>query len=395
METKTDRSSAPVLFPGFLSGQWVSGMGRSPKVNRLLLKFTTYGSSGVLGDTNNPYVPPKASLDAWLEWWLPAAFRGGAALVAGTGEGVIVGHAFNRILNLADGYPSIEDTSLPDVPAILPRADGTVTSYWSDQLLRNFQGVDWRGNPPNRKDPDQAAALAYHSPYAFDSTNNHYVGTGANTSHPYNSSPLQMVELGSPNREWYPGEIRCVRNVFGAVRLPMITSATVLEIQGGIAVRGQMRYGAFSDPDPVPLEAIRGKYTRPDGVSPPMSMWTWEPYMALAKTPGNPSETVRERATNSVIPVNVRIPVPLYKLVPEPNASESRFVLAAVADPLVNKFPGDWDVSEVAGPPATMRTGLATTVEFGSYDEDDAWRASLDDPDSYWMPQVDCAPRSR
>ena len=179
-ETKSERSSAPVLFPGFTSGQWVTGMGRSPKVSRLLLQFSTYASSGVWGDANNPYVPPKVSLGAWVEWWLPAAFQGGNTLVAGTGGQITVGHGYNNSLNCVDGLPSYEQSPTsahPKIPAVLPRADGSLTSFWSDQLLTNDQGVDWRGNPPDREDPEGfIRAEQYHSPYAYDSTNNIYLG---------------------------------------------------------------------------------------------------------------------------------------------------------------------------------------------------------------------------
>ena len=391
METKTDRSSAPVLFPGFVSGQWVSGMGRSPKVTQLLLKFTTFGSQGELGNTN--YIPPKASLDAWLEWWLPAAFRGGSTLVAGTGQHIRVGTAWNEVLNCADGVrtDNVPDApGLPDVPSVLPRAGGlspaNLTSYWSDQLLRNNQGIDWRGNPPDHRDPDQASAALYH-PYAWNPATSAYMGTGSVSGQVPRSS-FKMAELRSPDREWYPGEIRCVRNVFGgAVRSPMSTNAagSMLEVRGGIAVRAQMRVGDFSDPDPVPLEAVRGRYVDPVLGPRAMFMWTWEDYSA-SDTPGNPSQTVRDRAVASVIPVPVDVPVPAHGS----TQIEERYALAHVDDPLVNKFPGDWKISQSSSPPATtMQTSSATTVQFGSYDEDSAWRAPLIDPDSYWMPQID------
>jgi hypothetical protein len=386
METKTDRSSAPIIFPGFTTNQWVIGMGRSPKVSRLLLKFTTYAAAGTLGQTN--YIPPKASMDAWLEWWLPAAFRGGTDFGPGTGREILVGHRENFVLNCADGVRSLDITqypALPKLPAILPSE-----SYWSDQLLRNNYGIDFRGNPPDRDDPDQTLAQQYHHPYALN-TNGTYIGTGPNSGQ-LPASPFQMADLESPNREWYAGEIRCVRNVFGGdagVRLPMSTNADTagasLQILGGIAVRAQMRPGWVSDPDPVPFEAVRGTYTNAIGETKAMGLWTCEDYGAIANSPDAPSETVRDRAVKSVIPITANIPVPA-------NGSTQvgeQYVLATVKDPLVNKFPGDWDVAAVSGAPATMQTNAATTVQFGSYDEDDAWRVPLTDPDSYWMPQID------
>ena len=386
LETKTDRSSAPVIFPGFTSGQWVSGMGRSPKVARLLLGFTTYASSGILGETN--YIPPKVSLNAWLEWWLPAAFRGGSTLVPGTGSQITVGHGYNNSLNCADGLPSYELSSgsaHPRIPAVLPRQDGSLTSYWSDQLLRNDKGVDWRGNPWDHEDSEgYTIAQQFHHPYAYDSTNNRYLGTGPFPGLLPNS-PFQMVDLKSPTGEWYPGQIRTVGNTYGSVRLPMQTNATSLAVSGGIAVRAQMRYGQFSDPDPAPLEAVRGIYQKPDGTTSSMSMWTWERYMDSAKTPGNLSETVRDRAVKSVIPVNLEIPVPPHGS----SSTETRYVLSEVADPLVNKFPGDWHTRTNVGNPPPSAMELGPPGIFFAYEETPSWRSFLTDPDSYWMPQID------
>ena len=47
--------------------------------------------------------------------------------------------------------------------------------------------------------------------------------------------------------------------------MPMQTNAVggVLHIGGGIAVRSQLFCGHWSDPDPVPLEAIRGAAALP------------------------------------------------------------------------------------------------------------------------------------
>ncbi|HEY5814553.1 MAG TPA: hypothetical protein VIT23_18100, partial [Terrimicrobiaceae bacterium] len=48
-------NNAPFLFPGWLSVQFVNGMGRSIKLSGLRMQVSAYGSSGQLGDTNNPY----------------------------------------------------------------------------------------------------------------------------------------------------------------------------------------------------------------------------------------------------------------------------------------------------------------------------------------------------
>ena len=164
----------------------------------------------------------------------------------------------------------------------------------------------------------------------------------------------------------------------------MQTKATTLAISGGIAVRAQMRYGQFSDPDPTPLEAVRGIYRKPDGTYSSLSMWTWEEYMSSANTPQKPGETVRDRVMKSVIPVNVVIPVPSNV-----GGSETRYVLADVADPLVNKFPGDWNSREIGGLIPFMQLGPPGSTIFFGYNETVSWRSFLTDPDSYWMPRID------
>ena len=69
-------NNAPFVFPGWLSGEFVSGMGRSVKLSGLKMKVSAFGSQGTSGDTNI-YIPPKAKMDIWLEWWLPSGYLGG------------------------------------------------------------------------------------------------------------------------------------------------------------------------------------------------------------------------------------------------------------------------------------------------------------------------------
>jgi hypothetical protein len=129
-EQPLDGASAPVLFPGWLSGQWVSGLGRSPKVTSLLLKFTTFGSSGVWGDTNQPYIPPKAGLDLWVEWWLPAAFRGSTQSGAQNAKNILMGTiGFQHVVNYAD-VPN--DLGWYGTPGSLPPP---APEYWYPSAL--------------------------------------------------------------------------------------------------------------------------------------------------------------------------------------------------------------------------------------------------------------------
>ena len=65
----------------------------------------------------------------------------------------------------------------------------------------------------------------------------------------------------SPAQEWQPGEMRGLRSLLGpSYRLHMQTNATTLSVRGGIAVKTQFKDGHFTDPDPVPLEAVRGAF---------------------------------------------------------------------------------------------------------------------------------------
>ena len=145
-------NNAPFLFPGWLSGQFVNGMGRTIKLSGLRMKVSAFGSSGTLGDTND-YIPPKASMDIWLEWWLPSGFGDGGAGPA-TAAGMVIGHRGHQgALNSADISADVEGTAsspvapaFPFAPAPLPKP-GSGPSYWANQLLTNDQGIDFACNP--------------------------------------------------------------------------------------------------------------------------------------------------------------------------------------------------------------------------------------------------------
>ena len=162
---------------------------------------------------------------------------------------------------------------------------------------------------------------------------------------------------------------------------------TTLQISGGLAVKTQLRSGIFSDPDPVPLEAVRGAYFK-NGVC------IQEPFgeqhehiinaawASVDAVPGDPSKgKLRERVIASVVPVNVSLQV----------SGDIRHVKIMLKgprrDPLVNKFPGDWE-SEVSTASATTIQPSIDPKAPNKY-QDTAFRSTLLDPDSYWMPQAD------
>ena len=370
---------SPFIFPGWLSKQWVIGMGRAPKVNRLLLEVTTFGSQGTVGSPG--YVEPKAQMDVWVECWLPAAYMGGKEVIPPQGARRSFGTRFNGgALNCSDLERS-DGGPFPFKAAVLKKPDGS-NSFWANQILTNDQGMDFQGNPKTHDDPDQGLAALYHDPYALSSGK--YQGTAGLANDV--ASPLLMsyLQLDVPGQEWYPGEIRCIRSRFGsAYSLSMRTAAdgSNLHIGGGIAVRSQIFSGWFSDPDPVPLESIRGEN---DAVELKSAETLTGEAWSSPSGPGGPAGTLRERHIASVIPVNIDIPVP-------PSGGLTGATVSYFAwtdDPLVNKFPGDWKHSNA--PSGTMQSGAATPAKFSSYPET-AFRGTLADPDSYWMPQADCA----
>jgi hypothetical protein len=363
---------SPFIFPGWLSRQWVIGMGRAPKVNRLLIRLATFGSQGTLGQTN--YIPPQLQMDSWVELWLPAAYAGGKAVITPVGLNRIFGAALEPgALNPSDMQRS------GNLPAAIRKLNGD-PSYWADQMLRSDQGIDFNANPKDRDDPDQPLAAQWHDPFALQNGSPPYRGAGEPKQGGFFFSPLAMSppQLQASGKEWAPGELRAVRNRFGENKQPMQVGADgdTLLIGGGISVRSEINWGWFSDPDPVPLEAIRGP-NPPDAHT--TEMLTHEEWTA----------PLRERHIASVIPVNSTINVPAGGGLGGP----TKYVYAKTADPLVNKFPGDWVVTETnEAPPTSMQPDTALPLQFSAYDEMDInFRSELSDPDSYWLPQADCA----
>ena len=408
---------APYLFPGWLSGQWVIGMGRSMKVTQMFVEIAAFPSQGDWNVDPSTYTPPEATFDFWLEWWVPASYFGGETVPLKFSRFFLGHRDAKSVLNAGDFPRDVrEKTGANRFAAPLPRvpdADSPETfCYWANQLLWNNQGIDFAGNPSGddttpKLDHDQQLADKYHHPYLRINPASpgpwEYKGSArANILNPnmaqdeYDeyASPFIMTYLepnDSPTREWQPGEMRSIRSQLGpAYRLYMQTNATSLSVGGGIAVKTQFKDGFFSDPDPVPLEAVRGAYLF-NGIytQEPFTIEKFDPNVETKMTaawyseqavPGDPSKgNLRDRVLASVIPVNV----------PPFGLGEVRYVMAKVEDPLVNKFPGDWAV--------TIGTASSTTIEPSADPTvpkiylDTSFRGTLTDPDSYWMPRADAA----
>ena len=391
-------NNAPFVFPGWLSGQFVSGMGRSPKLSGLKMRVSAFGSQGTLGDTNNPYFPPEAKMDIWLEWWLPSGYQGGS-LITGTPV-LLIGH---RGLNR--GALNREDitTDFP-LAAPLPKQPAA-PSYWANQLLTNDQGIDFACNPdtdedgnPNFRDPDVVLAPLHHAPYAqyppFPAAPSYYVGQGGPVDAGVSTGFRTPLRVSRPiwNTEFTPGEVRSVGSYYWE-GMPMRTTAVdnPLNIGGGIAVRSELVAGHYSDPDPVPLEAVRGAGGFSVGAT---DLDTGEPVDGSPnwQMPTITGETLRQRVIKSVIPLSLRVDVPPHG---DASVSNSAEILVAPEDPLVNKFPGDWKppASGTIRPPPDVGDRMQgdAGAEYTSYDQSIAsWSSGTKfDPDSYWLPKMD------
>ena len=351
-------------------------------------------------------------MDFWLEWWLPAGYFGGNKVLAPVATRFFLGHRGTRgVLNVVDMPRSLREARFNRFAAPLPRdpdADSSeIYCYWANQLLR-AGGIDLAGNPSVDGasgnpvlDHDQQLAAKYHDPFARinPASPGPWEYKGSTTTNSLDrdefrdyASPFMMTYL-EPNDsapdEWQPGEMRGLRSQLGpSYRLYMQTNATTLSVRGGIAVKTQFQDGYFSDPDPVPLEAVRGAYQE-EGVC------TQEPFTlehewneaneAAARAawysvfPGDTSN-LRDRVLASVIPVNVDL-----------GLGEVRYVMAKVEDPLVNKFPGDWKAtpSTTIQPPAETSPAVPSVYYEDTNIGGDTLRGRLTDPDSYWMPRAD------
>ena len=274
--------------------------------------------------------------------------------------------------------------------AALKKANGG-DSFWANQLLTtklsgpDEAGIDFNANAPESDDPDQLLAELYHDPFACAMVRRH---TGVPGQHKFSSpffmSPSQSQAEG---KEWAPGQLKSVPNRFGSIGpyyLPMRKEADgkILEIRGGLSIRGEIKHGWFSDPDPVPLEAIRGPNSKNSQM---MNGEDW----GQAVIRGGPPNT-RERHIASVIPVKVDIRVP------EGGGGimgRTKYFYAKTADPLVNKFPGDWKPLPGVNPESDTPPSGPTAIHLNDslpYDEWNNFRNDLADPDSYWLPQADC-----
>jgi len=482
--------TAGFITRGWLSQGLVSGIGRGPKLDKILMEYQTKNAKQVIypaGVTNNV---PSINAKLWMEMYFPSRFSG----VSLFHENIVYGgfsfgdFVQSSMMNCQDWEGNDQLTNpgsagnalISGQPALLPKLPnpppagiaGPPTgnlgapigntpvsgnfSYWGNNLLRTDQGVDWNGNCESWPDPDQALAAMYH-PYLFQtngtpniiiSSTNYfpntamtasyattnisvagtYLGAGisANSAapiflmngpvnHPRNNTSSNIMD------DWAPGEYRVVENVQGPLGWSLMsTNAAVagqVNIYGGVAYKPTINSGAGANPDPVPLDSVRGSdwpnvtvnnatnnccnsalgigaqttiainaYTAvgSPGIYGELSA-TGENFITNTLTPYT-------NVLNAVIPMAATVPVPSTY---GPAIDGPVYVYASVkqGDFLVNKYPGDWNIS--SGPPSSSIMNTVTGLQpDGSNcsitkENGNTQGQMTGDPDAFWLPTID------
>ncbi len=359
----------PTTTFGYLSGKLVSGMGRFGKVNEAVVNVVAFPGNG----TNAPYV----QMATYLEWFFPAGFAGvdlynnnkATSGIGLQGGAVKLGSSINQ------GYLNVQDlpgdaTGKTVVP-ITKTAPLPPYSYWGDTLFHNNQGIDMVGNPgvqtsgAELQDPDPGKAAMFH-PYCL-TTNSIYVGSGLGVP---NTAPAPALRMKNPFGEtatvvaanpWQPGSYRSHISYNAAILYRTAPGVTNITFTGGIAVNSVSR-STQGDLDPVPLESMRGLRT-------------------LETNAAGILPSIADQVASSVIPFQFSVPVP--------STVAGVTVHAEVADPLVNKFPGDWVVTQNGLNSMTLPANLSPFIATYTNGVNAVALAHPHyDPDSFWMPTI-------
>jgi len=282
------------------------------------------------------------------------------------------------------------------------------TDFWQDNLLNitsltdgSSAGFDLFGNDPNLPDPDPRA-LTYH-PYAVSGTTAYHgyiMGTGVTpaTAPQSNYSVLGMVTMVGTSTPWPPGQYHTVSLYHNTTAIPGRINVTGLKISGGISIWTHTASG--TQPwDVVPLDSLHGPpnpslYPPTPAAIPPAvqhypQITTMNPYggnLCWDGTNADPTAnpitdpTFLQRVLSAVIPISGTIPVQV-------GHTNTLTVDMQVADPLVNKFPGDWVPSATAGtifpvpaPGPTVSSGAAGSANTNFL------ATNGGDPSGFWFP---------
>ena len=169
---------APYVFPGWLSRQWVNGVGRSTEGYPTVHENRGVSSGRNLGPGKpEEYTPARGNSSI-------SGSSGGCRRATSAGTKVLplqasrffVGHALRAgVLNVIDFASGLTEPSGQTVcGAPSPNADPDSSAtycFWADQLLQNHQGIDFAGNPGVTRNSRARSRPAtrqkkYHDPFA-------------------------------------------------------------------------------------------------------------------------------------------------------------------------------------------------------------------------------------
>jgi len=363
-------SSLPYVIMGWLSGQPVKGVGRTPKLNEVEITFTTASVSPKTNVVTGQVFTGIASvsMNVYLEWYLPKEYTG-YPLTDPYDRTSSRGFTINS--GADSPYLNAQDLPKSNNPALLG-------GHWRDNLLYFVDqdgapaGVDLAGNSSGLRDPDQTKAAKFH-PWLMKTNGpsaGFYAGagpaTGTNTNN-YNRPALRMnSRLADTNKNpvWGVGEYHSVGSYYPWIGDAYITKTneTRLYVKGGLAIWAGTASGEPANGfniDPVPIDSIRG----------------------LGFT-GQALSSVRDKVLEAVLPM----PADAYVDVPG-----TLTVHFEVADPLVNSMPGDWivRVSHSSGRTGSMQYPTDTDdlpTHYTTGMNDSAKAALGGDPASLWWP---------
>jgi len=383
-------AAVPSYLPkGWLSGEPVMGLTRGPLLTEMLLAIET-------APQTTPGEGPKFRVkELTLEFYVPEGFGAGPIQAAqmnmmSMGDGIVVaGNTFwQQYFNTADARGQLA-----------PDANGVTAGYqsWRDNLWRvvNQFGnscVDLNGaNKGNatvgfNPDPDQAKAIAIQRPVIMNGTNaGKRQAGGLHSAEALGSSIYQVYNntagVMSNNRGmmsrimgaaanpfaniWYPGEWKTVTIRKDTNFVDMGAATFGIKMQGGLSfwINGRR-------PD---ITNDNARWTHWEAV--PLDSLGGVPWVDGTDISTATDATIVNRLSTAVLPFSN------HTLVAVTGSAQILYYHWYVKDPLVNKFPADWNASFSLSSPPSDYTPAAPPPDWAD--------PSKADNRALWLPPVD------
>ena len=126
-----DSRSSDYVINGWLSGKLVNGVGRHVNLDKVLMKFTTYG--GVFqGGTPATYGPPTITAELYMELYTPSRYQGTSLFhnTDASGEYYLGGAFQTNLVNCQDmGWKSANTVNPSALPKLPPNCSGLTDPY--------------------------------------------------------------------------------------------------------------------------------------------------------------------------------------------------------------------------------------------------------------------------